>query len=252
MSKKEVAQFYEQDIKDLIRTKQHMFKDDEITSDIKDIKIFNEKVICQGKCRTDCLVLDRNGTVMGIEIKTERDSTQRLNKQLEYYSQVCKYVYVMCHDKHVPKVEQILKRYGHNHVGIISYINFKGQPTAGKYKQATPSPTRSPYHTLNILWKKNLLIILKMVRDPITYKTGYNYNSGGRYSGGGGNFSGTTQTKRMKKYSVINQIIKYLGIENTYKLFTRVVIYGYSSRWEVIEEDFFKTVKNGIENINEK
>ncbi|AKC02561.1 hypothetical protein [Staphylococcus phage IME-SA2] len=65
----DVVKFYEKDIKDLIRTKKHMFKDDEITSDINDIRIFNEKVICQGKCRTDCLVLDRNGTVMGIEIK---------------------------------------------------------------------------------------------------------------------------------------------------------------------------------------
>lgn len=246
------VQFYEQDIKNLIRTKKHMFKDDNITSDIKDIKIFNEKVICQGKCRTDCLVLDRNGTVMGIEIKTERDSTQRLNKQLQYYSLVCEYVYVMCHDKHVPKVEQIIKRYGHKHVGIMSYINFKGKPMVGKYKQATPSPHRSPYHTLNILWKANLLVMLKQIRDPHTYRTRYSYNADGRYSGGEGNFSQTTQSKRMKKYSIINQIIKYLGVENTYKLFTRVVIYGYNNRWEVIEEDFFNTVKNGVKNINEK
>lgn len=245
------VKFYEQDIKDLIKEKQHLFYSDGITSNPEDIRIFNEKVICQGKCRTDCLVLDRNGTVMGIEIKTERDSTQRLNKQLFYYSQVCKYVYVMCHDKHVPKVEQILKRYKHHHVGIISYINFKGKPLVGKYKEATVSPHRSPYHTLNILWKKVLLTMLKQIRDPFTYRSRYNYNASGRYSGGAGNFSGTTQSSNMRKYSIINQIIKYLGEENSYKLFTRVVIYGYSDRWKIIEEDFFNVIKNGIETINE-
>lgn len=248
----DVVKFYEKDIKDLIRTKKHMFKDDEITSDINDIRIFNEKVICQGKCRTDCLVLDRNGTVMGIEIKTERDSTQRLNNQLKYYSLVCKYVYVMCHDKHVPKVEQILKRYKHTHVGIMSYISFKGKPVVGKYKDATPSPHRSPYHTMNILWKTNLMTILRLIRDPYTYRTGYSYNASGRYSGGEGNFSQTTQSKRMKKPAIINQIIHYVGVDNTYKLFTRGVIYGYNNRWEVIEEDFFNTMKNGVRVINEQ
>ncbi|WRW34642.1 hypothetical protein CF5_0154 [Staphylococcus phage CF5] len=248
----EIKKFYEKDIKDLIRTKRHMFKDDEITSDIKDIRIFNEKVICQGKCRTDCLILDRNGTVMGIEIKTERDSTQRLNKQLHYYSLVCKYVYVMCHDKHVPKVEQILKRYKHHHVGIMSYINFKGKPMVGKYKEAKPSPTRSPYHTMNILWKKNLLTILNLIRDPFTYRSGYNYNKNGRFSTSSGDTSHLTHTLKMKKPAIINQIIHYVGIDNTYKLFTRGVIYGYNDRWVVVEEEFFKTMKHGVRVINEE
>ncbi|MDU5634673.1 MAG: hypothetical protein E6021_12865, partial [Staphylococcus epidermidis] len=139
----------------------------------------------------------------------------------------------------------------HHHVGIISYINVKGKPIVGKYKKATISPHRSPYHTLNILWKHNLLIMLKQIRDPFTFRSGYNYNKNGRYTGGAGNFSQTTQSKRMKKFSVINQIIKYLGEENTYKLFTRVVIYGYNDRWKVIEEDFFNVVKNGVESIRE-
>ena len=158
----------------------------------------------------------------------------------------------MCHDKHVPKVEQILKRYKHTHVGIMSYINFKGKPVVGKYKDATPSPHRSPYHTMNILWKTNLMTILRLIRDPHTYRTGYSYNASGRYSGGEGNFSQTTQSKRMKKPAIINQIIRYVGVDNTYKLFTRGVIYGYNNRWEVIEEDFFNTMKNGVRVINEQ
>ncbi|AAX92338.1 hypothetical protein TwortDSMZ_164 [Staphylococcus phage Twort] len=242
--------FYEQDIKDLIRTKKHLFHKDEITSNIDDIKIFNEKVICQGKCRTDCLVLDRNGTVMGIEIKTERDSTQRLNKQLYYYSLVCKYVYVFCHDKHVPKVEKILKEHKHDHVGIISYINFRGKPTVGKYKQATPSPFRSPYHTLNILWKYSLLTMLRIIRDYTKY-----YNKKVTFNKNGHQnelATKSTQSYRMKKPAIINQIIGFIGVEKTYQLFCRVVIYGYSDRWKLIDETFFDVVKNGVIGIYEE
>lgn len=245
-------QFYEKDIKDIIRKKKHIFHADEITSNIDDIKIFDEKVICQGKCRTDCLVLDRNGTVMGIEIKTERDSTQRLNKQLHYYSLVCKYVYVFCHDKHVPKVEKILKTYKHDHVGIISYINFKGVPTVGKYKQATPSPHRSPYHTLNILWKRSLLTMLRIIRDYPKY---YNKNAIHTFNKNGHqNELATkgTHSLRMKKPSIINQIIGFIGVEKTYQLFCRCVIYGYDNRWQLIDETFFDVVKNGVIGIYEE
>ena len=100
MSKK----FYEADIKKAVLKERHLFYDDGITSDIDDIRIYNEKAIAQGKCIMDCFVLDKNGHTLGMEIKTERDSTQRLNKQMFYYSQVCSYVYVLCHDKHLPKV----------------------------------------------------------------------------------------------------------------------------------------------------
>ena len=62
------VRFYEKDIKDLIKTKQHLFYDDDIISDVKDIAIFNEKVICQNTTLiTDtCHSIDRlfiTGTV---------------------------------------------------------------------------------------------------------------------------------------------------------------------------------------------
>ena len=44
---------------------------------------------------------------------------------------------------------------------------------------------------------------------------------------------------------------RYLGEENSYKLFTRVVIYGYTDRWKIIEEDFFNVIQNGIETLSE-
>lgn len=240
MSKK----FYEQEIKDAVLKERHLFYEDGITSDNEDIRVYNEKAIAQGKCIMDCFVLDRNGNTLGIEIKTERDSTQRLNKQLFYYSQVCSYVYVMCHDKHLPKVEKIIKDHNHKHVGILSYIDFKGTVMVGKYRKASLSPYRTPYHCLNILWKNILVILLRYIRDPITFRTGYNYNAGGNQSGGDGHFNNLAfSKKRNTKPQIINGIISYIGRENAYKLFTRCVIYGYTNRWHIVEEAFFKALR---------
>lgn len=249
MSKK----FYEQEVKDAVLKERHLFYEDEITSDQEDIRIYNEKAIAQGKCIMDCFVLDRNGTTLGIEIKTEMDSTQRLNKQLFYYSQVCKYVYVMCHDKHLPKVEKIIKDHKHTHVGILSYIDFKGELLVGKYKRATPSPHRTPYHCLNILWKMILVTMLRYIRDPFTFRSGYNFNAGGDKSGGSGHFNNLAfSKKRNTKPQIINGIISYIGRENSYKLFTRCVIYGYTNRWKIVEEDFFKALDTEMGGIIEK
>lgn len=248
MSKK----FYEADIKKAVLKERHLFYDDGITSDIEDVRIYNEKAIAQGKCIMDCFVLDKNGHTLGMEIKTERDSTQRLNKQMFYYSQVCSYVYVLCHDKHLPKVEKILKDHNHNHVGILSYIEFKGEVMIGKYKQATYSPHRNPYHCLNILWKNVLLILMRYVRDPVTFRTGYNINAQGHSSGEGHVNNLAFSRKRNTKPQIINGLLSYLGWNNAYKLFTRTVIYGYNDRWKIVEDNFFKALNTEMGDILDK
>lgn len=150
--------YYEQDIKDGLLYLSHMFEREEglVKDDELRVAIF-EKAIMRGKCIMDCLMIDTEGTSIGLEIKTERDSTTRLNKQLRMYSLVCKYVYVVCHDDFIDKVEQVIKRYKHHHVGIISYISFDDEPVFGKYKQAKPSPIHSNYHMLDVLWKAELI-----------------------------------------------------------------------------------------------
>ncbi|BCK59851.1 hypothetical protein [Staphylococcus phage vB_SauH_DELF3] len=242
----EFTKFYEQDIQELITTERHRVKDDEISCNIQDIRIFNENAICQGKCRTDCLILNNDGTVMHIEIKKEPDSTTRLNKHVRMYSLFCKYVYVVCHDHSIDKVEIVIKRCLPNHVGNISYISFEGEPINGKYKQAMPSPIRSPYHPLNMIWKQHLMKRIKQLRDYNTYLTGYNYREAGKNNTNEGSYTEGLQRERMKKSAIKNQVIHYLGAQTYYSIFTRGVRYGYSNRWHVLEDDFFKVIQNGV------
>lgn len=137
--------FYEDDIKELILQKKHIF-----ISEGKSTVLF-EKGIVIGSTIADCLIFSEEKGIIGVEIKTERDTTRRLNKQLKNYSLVCDYVYVLCHDEHVSKVEEIINKQ-FPHTGIIAYTEFKGEPVLGVYKQAVKSPFKKVEMAYQMLW----------------------------------------------------------------------------------------------------
>lgn len=213
----EVVGFYEADIKLLILNKRRMFGNigkssivfEKALSKTKDKRV--EKVIA------DCLVFTERAGLIGIEIKTERDSTKRLLKQLRAYSLTCDFVYVMCHDLHVAKVEQLMKRYKLQHVGIIAYTSFRGKPTAGIYKHPELSPHKEVFHALNMLWKKELLALLGTLRHPAprieeelgisSYKVGDRKGMYGLH----GDLVKSSYGNRMTKSQIIMELISRLG-----------------------------------------
>ena len=76
----------------------------------------------------------KNNIFYGFEIKSEKDNTKRLFKQLTAYVTFFQIVYVVTHEKHLDKVLDIINTYKHlNKVGIIkvdSNLNFKEVKTA--------------------------------------------------------------------------------------------------------------------------
>lgn len=114
----------------------------------------------------DLLIFSEDKGIIGVEIKTEYDNLRRLNRQLRGYSLVCDYVWVVCHDNHVEGVETRLKRYQHQHVGIIAYTEFNGDIIGGVYREATRNPNKSTYHAVNILWKEDIVKIMSGLRFP--------------------------------------------------------------------------------------
>lgn len=213
--------FYEKDIQDLILQKEH------VLGELGQSSIIFEKAISCGSTIADCLVFTEEKGVIGIEIKTERDSTKRLNKQLENYSKVCDYVYVMCHDIQVPEVERIMKRYKHNHVGILAYTKFMDEPVLGVYKQAVKSPHKSMYHTLNILWKQEILTLLGTFRYPVRRleeEMGANTQTLQTRSSGMGVANMTPFSRNMRKPELINTFIRRVGYEEANKIFCDIFI----------------------------
>lgn len=218
----EKKRFEEADIQSLLLRKGSFF------GDIGQSTIVFEKAIMQGNTIADALIFTENRGLIGVEIKTERDSTQRLNKQLRDYSKICDYVYVLCHDDHVAKVEGIMKRYHHEHVGIIAYTEFKGEPVAGMYKEATKSPLKDVYNTINMLWKEEILTILGTFRHPgkrIETELGIpSLEVTDRQGGLGGLYTKSSYSRKQRKPELIHNLITRVGYEEANKIICDIFI----------------------------
>lgn len=217
--------FYEQDIKDLILEKKHLFiKNSELRS-----TVLFEKGITVNSVIADCIVFVEDGTIIGVEVKTAQDTTRRLNKQLNSYRQICDYTYVMCDDKHVDKVDKILKDNNHHDVGIVSYDEFRGEAILGKYKEATRSVKKNMVTTyMSLFWKEELLNILGSFKRQFSTldERGYKVLSADS-RGAVGIHSAYVQSmasKRLKKNQLAQLIIDRLGEHKASNLLCNIYI----------------------------
>lgn len=240
----EDIRFYEQDIQELILNKKRIF------GDVGQSAIVFEKAIMQGNTICDCLIFTENKGLIGIEIKTERDSTKRLNKQLRDYEMVCDYVYVLCHDNHVPKVETILNRHDHRHVGILSYTEFMGEAMLGEYRAPVRSPKKSAYHMLNILWKEDLLRMLGTFRrygDRLEDNGSKVMKTNNRSGGVSGLYVKSTTARRMTKPELIKNLISRVGgTEEATRVFCDVFIHDRNHPEKAIKLRHFRTKERSI------
>lgn len=69
-------------------------------------KVIEEYEIDMGEVRVDIAVV--NGSINGYEIKSDRDTLERLPKQIEHYSKVLDYSYLIVGEKHYQRALEIL------------------------------------------------------------------------------------------------------------------------------------------------
>lgn len=219
--------FYEEDIKQLILEKKHIFMKDDYNS--RSTVIF-EKGIVINSTIADCLIFTESGKIIGVEIKTERDTTRRLNKQLRSYSKVCDIVYVLCHDDHVEKTEEILTNHKHTHVGIIAYTEFKEEPVLGVYKQAQKSPNKDVRMAYQMLWRNEIAQILggfkRQVRTLEEQGLKVNYAKSRSNGLHGLYVQSNASSKYLRKSDMIDMIVNRLGAEEANKLLCSIFISG--------------------------
>ena len=233
--------FIEADVKEVFLENESLFPN------IGKSTVIYEKAILRGNTIMDIMLCTERKGVIGIEIKTERDSTNRLNKQLADYEKVCDYVYVLCHDSHVNEVEKILKRHNHAHVGIIAYIRLKDKPFLGIYRVAQISPYKNVYHTLDILWKKEIQTLLGTFAHygrRITEAEGLksqNYKSRGQ--GFGETYVMPTHSAKMRKSTLVNELINRLGADEANKVFCHIFINNEGAPEKSIKLHHFKLDK---------
>jgi hypothetical protein len=234
-----MKKFYEADIKALILEKRHIF----VTEGYNSTVLF-EKGIVIGSTIADCLIFAEDRGITGVEIKTEHDTTRRLNKQLKNYSLVCDYVYVLCHDNHVEKTEDILKKNNHHHVGILAYTEFRGAAILGVYRQ----PIRSPYKKIemayNILWKPEIENILGSFKRQMKTleEEGLSVNVAKSRSNGlhGLYTQSNASRKYLRKSDMINMIVARIGPEEANRLLCDIFIQGKMHPEKKLKFHYFK------------
>jgi hypothetical protein len=234
-----MGKLYEAEIKELILNQAHIFvpKGDTNT-------VLFEKAITVGSTIADCLIFSKAKGIIGVEIKTQYDSTRRLNKQLKNYSLVCDWVYVMCHDNHVEKTEEILKQNNYHHVGIIAYNEFKGKPVLGVYEPAKKSPQKSVFTALQMLWKEEIVNILGSFKRQVKTleEQGLKVDTADSRSNGlhGLYVQSNASSKYLKKGDMIRMIINRLGEEATNQLLCDIFITEKMHPEKLLKFHYFK------------
>lgn len=110
--------------------------------------------------RIDGILFTDTG-VYGVEIKTEHDSLKRLHNQITEYFDYCHYVYILCHDKHLPKIEKELPPHIFDKVGIISYVNIGSKIFSGLYKEPKLNNKIHVRRLSNLLWSTEIFRMRK-------------------------------------------------------------------------------------------
>lgn len=117
-------------------------------------RVVEELSIPAAKARIDMAVI--NGHFHGFEIKGASDTLQRLPNQLEAYSKVFDFLYVVTEPKYYESILKIIPSW----VGILICSETQGIPEVTQKKQSERNPNQDGFHIAKLLWNEELIEIL--------------------------------------------------------------------------------------------
>jgi hypothetical protein len=122
-------------------------------------RVVEEMNVCLGEARIDIAVI--NGSLHGYEIKSERDTLNRLPNQLEMYSKIFDYLTIVCGESHLEDVMQKVPHW----CGIIVASSKKSSDGYKLKKIRVPIKNDfiDKYSIAQLLWKEEVLICLNNI-----------------------------------------------------------------------------------------
>lgn len=105
--------------------------------------------------RIDISVL--NGSFHGYEIKSERDTLERLPNQIEYYRKIFEYITIVTTEKYIEKISQIVPDF----FGIFIVQKNRNGLKLKKIKSPKKNKNIDYWELSKLLWKDELKEILK-------------------------------------------------------------------------------------------
>lgn len=121
----------------------------------EDTKIVEEMGIWSGSVRIDVAVI--NGQLTGYELKSDRDTLERLPAQAELYSRVFDKVCLVVGSKHAGKARRIVPRWW----GVIVATASKGAVRLDHAREANRNPNPDPLLVARLLWRSEALEALE-------------------------------------------------------------------------------------------
>lgn len=120
-----------------------------------DTKIIDEMGLNLGSSIIDIAVV--NGNMLGYEIKSDRDTLNRLNSQIEQYNKVFDYLNIVTSKKYAPIISDYVPEWW----GIIEVEEAKNQVVIHQHRLSKINNDVNPYSLLQLLWKDELIEIIE-------------------------------------------------------------------------------------------
>jgi len=116
-----------------------------------DTVIVNELGLCQGAARVDVAVI--NGFIHGFEIKSERDTLDRLPHQSDVYSRALDLATMVTAKKHLSKIRLIVPRWW----GLVVAENADNCIVLRELRTAKKNPSVDAFAQAQLLWRDEAL-----------------------------------------------------------------------------------------------
>lgn len=120
-----------------------------------DTRILQELGICLGETIVDIAVI--NGSMQAYEIKSDRDTLNRLPKQIENYNKIFDYIHIVTTKTHLKEVRKLVSEWW----GILEVLEFNGKILIEQIRAPKLNKNINKISLLQLLWKEECIDIIK-------------------------------------------------------------------------------------------
>lgn len=117
--------------------------------------VVEELGLCRGQVRVDLALV--NGLLHGYEIKSDRDTLRRLERQVEVYGKVLDRATLVAGDRHLAEALPLVPAWW----GVLRfYVADDGRPRFKPFRKGCRNPAQDPRSLVELLWLDDALALL--------------------------------------------------------------------------------------------